>query len=634
MIMAIKRLKKLTLYGPSHEKEGILKELQSLGCLHLIPLTEKPVDVQVQPAQVSEAKAWLERSPKQRRQVRNFREDRNANKVDDIIRKILDNKSDVRKQSDIRDKLQERIREVRPWGEFLFPCLSDLNGQRLWFYVLPNGELESLGDSLKDALEEKALPWKLIHQNQKDSYVIVIAPEDPNLTVPRSHVGKIPLSRLEEMLDEAEDAIEDLLAERESLTRWNYLLDQVLAARMDSADLQQAASGTQDEDCFFLVQGWVPVSRQTSVEAFAKTHDVAVIFEEPSADDTPPTLLDKAPATGGGADALGFFQTPNYRTWDPGNVVFYSFSLFFAMIMSDAMYCLILGLIIFMFRGKFNKTETGRRLMNLAWFMSAAGVVWGVFVGSYFGVAPDSSGILGKLAFLNLNDYSAMMKLSIIIGVAHLIIANTMTAFVNRGSSYALAPLGWAMLIGGGLVLWLGMTGTLAKVFETTIGPGLMIIGALLVFMFTSTRSVRSLKDLILRVLDGLKAVYNITSAFGDVLSYMRLFALGLSGASLAMTFNSLAMDVLKSSPVTGVLFAGLILLLGHLLNFALCIMSGVVHGIRLNVIEFVNWGLSDEGYPFKAFSTKSTFSSDSSGSARSNVKFSDSKSSLNKRED
>ncbi|WP_163369726.1 V-type ATP synthase subunit I [Endozoicomonas acroporae] len=605
--MAIKRLKKITLYGPSQEKSGILKELQSLGCLHLIPLTDKPVEVQVQPAEASEAKAWLERSPKQRRQIRNFREHKDAARVDDIVHKILDNKSKFREQSDIRDKLQERIREVRPWGEFAFPALSDLNGQRLWFYVLPNGELPTLRDSLKQCEQ----PWELIHQSQKDSYVIVVSdkePEDFLLPVHRSHVGKIPLSRLEEMLDEAEDAIEDLLAEREALTRWHYLLDQVLAARLDSADLQQASSGTMDEDSFFLVQGWVPVAEQANVEAFTTARGVAAILEDPTADDNPPTLLEKPAGTGGGADALGFFQTPNYRAWDPGNVVFYSFSLFFAMIMSDAMYCLIFGLIIFLFRGKLRQSETGRRLMNLAYFMSGVGIVWGVFIGSYFGAAPDSGSLFGRLAFIDLNDYNAMMKLSVVIGVAHLIVANVMTAIVNRGSSYALAPLGWAGLMGGGLTLWLGMTGTLPAAFQSTIGPGLMIAGALLVFLFSSSREVTSFKDLILRMLDGLKAVYNITSAFGDVLSYMRLFALGLSGASLAMTFNSLAMDVLNSSPVTGVLFAGIILLLGHLLNFALCIMSGVVHGMRLNVIEFVNWGLSDEGYPFKVFNQRTTF--------------------------
>lgn len=602
--MAIKRLKKITLYGPSQDKTRVLKGLQSLGCLHLIPLTDKATEIQVQPAEASEAKIWLERSPKQRRQVRNFKDRQDKTRVDDIVHKILTNKSRFREQSDLRDKLQERIREVRPWGEFTFPALSDLNGQRLWFYVMPNGEMSAL----KEALKESALPWELIHQNQKDSYVIIVSDEEPEerlLPTRRSHVGKIPLSRLEEMRDEAEDAIEDLLAERESLTRWSYLLDQVLAARMDSADLEQATSGTMDEDSFFLVQGWVPVADQANVEAFSADNGIAAIFEEPTADDKPPTMLDKAAGTGGGADALGFFQTPNYRAWDPGNVVFYSFSLFFAMIMSDAMYCLIFGLIVFFFRGKLKQSETGRRLMNLAYFMSAVGIVWGVFIGSYFGAAPDSAGLLGKLAFIDLNDYNGMMKLSVIIGVLHLIVANVMTAVVNRGSSYALAPLGWAGLMAGGTTLWLGMTGTLPVAFETTIGPGLMIAGALLVFLFSSTREVKSVKDLILRMLDGLKAVYNITAAFGDVLSYMRLFALGLSGASLAMTFNSLAMDVLNSSPVTGVLFAGIILLLGHLLNFALCIMSGVVHGMRLNVIEFVNWGLSDEGYPFKTFSKR-----------------------------
>ena len=605
--MAIKRLKKITLYGPGREKDSILRALQSLGCLHLIPMTDKSVDVQVQPAEASEAKAWLERSPKQRRQVRNFREHRDLMRVDDIVHMILENKSKFREQSDIRDKLQERIRDVRPWGEFTFPALSDLGRQRLWFYVLPNGELPAL----RDSLQQCELPWELIHQSQKDSYVIVISEMEPGeglLSVQRSHVGKIPLSRLEEMLDEAEDAIEDLLAEREALTRWNYLLDQVLAARTDSADLQQATSGTLDEDDFFLVQGWVPVADQANVEAFTAAHGVAAIFEQPAADDNPPTLLEKTATTGGGADALGFFQTPNYRAWDPGNVVFYSFSLFFAMIMSDAMYCLIFALIIFLARGKLKQSEAGSRLMNLGYFMSGVGVLWGVLIGSYFGAAPTDGTLLGSLSVIDLNDYNAMMKLSVVIGVVHLIVANVMKAAVNRGSSCAFAPLGWAGMMAGGLCLWLGMTDTLAAVFASVVGPGLMIAGALLVFLFSSEREVRSFKDLLLRMLDGLKAVYNVTAAFGDVLSYMRLFALGLSGASLAMTFNSLAADVLNSSPVTGVLFAGLILLMGHLLNFALCIMSGVVHGMRLNVIEFVNWGLSDEGYPFKAFSSKSTF--------------------------
>ena len=78
--MAIKRLKKITLYGPGHDKTRILKELQGLGCLHLIPLTEQSADtsLQTQPAEASEAKVWLDRSPKQRRQVKNFRDSKES----------------------------------------------------------------------------------------------------------------------------------------------------------------------------------------------------------------------------------------------------------------------------------------------------------------------------------------------------------------------------------------------------------------------------------------------------------------------------------------------------------------------------------------------------------------------------
>ncbi len=596
--MAIKRLKKITLYGPGEDKNQVLKGLQALGCMHLIPLTEQTPEssLRLQPAEVSEALTWLERCPRQRKQVRR----KETASIDGIVKDVLANKTAIRDLSDMRDRLEERIREVRPWGHFTFPDLADLNGQRLWFYVIPHGEMA--------ALDDIELPWEIIHKDHKDSYVIVIASEEPAedlLPVPRSRVGKYPLSKLETMLEESEYRLEDLNAEREALTRWSYLLNQALAARQDSAALEQASNSTQDEDQFFLVQGWVPATEQSAVEAFTASNGIAAVIEEPSEEDNPPTILDNPESTGGGAEAMAFFQMPNYRAWDPGNVVFYSFSLFFAMIMSDAMYCALFGLILLAMRKKLTATDSGKRLMNMGLFMSGLGIVWGVLIGSYFGVAPDPDGVLGTAAILDLNDYGAMMKLSVFIGVAHLVIANLATAWVNRSRLYALAPLGWSILMAGGLGLWLGTTGTLAEVWKTTLGPGLMIGGGALIFLFTSTRPVHKFSDYLMRMLDGLKAVYNLTSAFGDVLSYMRLFALGLSGASLAMTFNGLAMDVLHAMPVLGVLFCGLILLLGHVLNFALCLMSGVVHGMRLNVIEFFNWGLSEEGYPFKAFSKK-----------------------------
>jgi V/A-type H+-transporting ATPase subunit I len=124
--------------------------------------------------------------------------------------------------------------------------------------------------------------------------------------------------------------------------------------------------------------------------------------------------------------------------------------------------------------------------------------------------------------------------------------------------------------------------------------------GLLLVFAF-SGYGERPLG----RTLAGLLALTRLTKIFGDVLSYLRLFALGLASASLAVAFNGMASDVRAAIPGIGLLFALLILGLGHTLNFVLGLASAVIHGLRLNLLEFFDWGLQEEGNLFRAFRRK-----------------------------
>ena len=126
------------------------------------------------------------------------------------------------------------------------------------------------------------------------------------------------------------------------------------------------------------------------------------------------------------------------------------------------------------------------------------------------------------------------------------------------------------------------------------------------VFLFSSDRPVFSthVSDWLWRPLEGLMGLTNISKAFGDALSYLRLFALGLASAQLAITFNQLAADV-SSVRGVGLLLGLMVFLAGHTLNLVLGIVGGVVHGLRLNCIEFFSWSLSDEGYPFQAFRKK-----------------------------
>ena len=124
-----------------------------------------------------------------------------------------------------------------------------------------------------------------------------------------------------------------------------------------------------------------------------------------------------------------------------------------------------------------------------------------------------------------------------------------------------------------------------------------MALGAILIVGFTAPR-----EKPLARLGQGLLGLTKLSGALGDILSYLRLFALGLASASLAVEFNNMAAGIREGFPGVGLLFALLILVLGHTVNLFLGIASGVIHGLRLNVIEFFNWGLKEEGTQYKPF--------------------------------
>jgi V/A-type H+-transporting ATPase subunit I len=197
-----------------------------------------------------------------------------------------------------------------------------------------------------------------------------------------------------------------------------------------------------------------------------------------------------------------------------------------------------------------------------------------------------------------------MMLLALGVGVLHLAAANLVTAWQRRRSARALGALGWALLIVGGFVV--GMSKGIPGLARWAgAGWGGLGLGAALVLLFSSTHALSlAPRALLGRLLEGLHGLTEVSKAFGDVLSYLRLFALGLASIKLAEAFNHLAAGSFALRGV-GILLGLLVLLVGHVINFSMGIMGGVVHGLRLNVIEFFNWSLPEEGEQFRAFSRK-----------------------------
>ncbi|MFA3916282.1 V-type ATP synthase subunit I [Ruegeria hyattellae] len=593
--MSIARLKKLSVIGCAADKDATLARLQELGAMHILALSPPETHVEKKVSREAEdaykALRFLAVVPGQRRQVRiapDF-------DVEYFVAEALILKDKLRTAQDRRDFLVDRIATIQPWGDFTFPPTEALAELRLWFYELP---LKN-----RDSLQAVDLPWQIVGRDHRVLYVAVVSADEPRsdlLPVPRTHLGAKPITVLQDELEDAEIEIETLLGERMALTRFLTLLRSSLSKAETAAELAFAETQTFDDPDLFAIQGWVPEDRIAALQEICADEGLAVLISAPQPGEVPPTLIEQPDAEAAGVDLALFYQVPNYYAWDPSRVLIASFSVFFAMIIADAGYGFLILLGVLAFWRRLGATAHTRAWRTMLLILAGATVAYGVIVGSYFGVGPPEGGILARLKLMDINDFTTMMRLSIIVGVAHVGFANLM-AFLHKSNRSRYANLGWICVVLGGLAVWLsGQTG---PVYQG--GLGSMTLGLFVILLFSSDRPVKSGIDWLWRLIGGVQSLAGLMGLFGDVLSYMRLFALGLASASLAVTFNGLAAKGFESASGLGLLGGLLILLIGHGLNFTLAIMSGVVHGLRLNFIEFYKWGLPEEGTVFRAFSRK-----------------------------
>jgi V/A-type H+-transporting ATPase subunit I len=491
-----------------------------------------------------------------------------------------------------RQQLQARIAELEPWGDFELPDWARQGALRFWFYTVPLHKVALLASI--------DVPWRIVGRDHRFARVVVVA-ADPPVGMPGSPVMLDPrsLGTLRARLEEVEEELEQLDDRRIGLSRHARALRAALDQADDHAARERAGRSALEREQVFAVQGWAPKASVGAIRRYAADHRLAVTVERPGPRDAPPTLLDNPPALRGGEGLVAFYRTPGYRMWDPSQAVFLGFAVFFGMIVSDAAYGLVLGLGMLAAWKRLGRAGGGFRGLVLALVLSS--IVYGVLVGSYFGLTPRPGSLLARARVLHADDQGLMMLISIGVGVAHLAVANLVTAWRRRRSPAALGSLGWtAVLLGG---FW----AVVSRAHPGQARLGLVAVGAglVLVLLFSSPHPMSfAPRALLGRLLEGLKSLTEISKVFGDVLSYLRLFALGLAAIKLAEAFNGLAASSFALGGV-GVLLGIVVLLVGHTINLAMGILGGVVHGLRLNVIEFFNWSLPEEGEPYRAFARK-----------------------------
>ena len=359
-------------------------------------------------------------------------------------------------------------------------------------------------------------------------------------------------------------------------------LHDILAARR--ARLLAATHFVASEHTF-LLQGWVPATMTETVEAKLKqvSPTVALEFYAPFDGEEPPVLLHNRPTVSPFETVVSSFSLPAPLSVDPSAVMMPFFINFMGMMVSDAGYGLMMAILAPILI-KVLKPAPGMRRM--LWIITGGGIMtvfWGAMYNTWFGYAPFPS------LFDPMNNALPVMAVCIGLGALHLFAGLGMAAYLNikRGKVFdAIADqLSWFLLVVG-LVLF---------AFAPAIGQWMALAGAGLILVFAGRSKT---KNPIKRLISGLGALYGITGWVSDLLSYIRLFGMGLATGVIGMVINILVNMISRFGPI-GVVLGALVFVGGHMFNAGINIFGAYVHSCRLQYIEFFGKFYEDGGKPF-----------------------------------
>ena len=361
------------------------------------------------------------------------------------------------------------------------------------------------------------------------------------------------------------------------------------------------------------IEGWVPVPRVEALAAAAKANGWGYLVRDPAEGENPPTLIEP-PKLFRPVKALfdGLGIAPAYTEADVSVPFMCYFSLFFAMLVGDGGYGAIIFVLTMLGWRRYRAMGGVRAASGVvmkSWLVlmtvfSLATVAWGVLSNTWFGAGIPWLADLPTAKWLADPSYQHMMLLCFTIGASHLILARIWTGVSMINDITCLSQFGWA----GVLLFMYLMTNAIIGIFPLPKWA-FWVFGVSLVLVFGFTLKKGEFKT---RGIEVGMLPLNIMSALGDVISYVRLFAVGLASVKVAENFNGMALSIFGCSDslwLKPLLAVGmvLVLLIGHGLNFAMAGLSILVHAVRLNTLEFSNHkGVSWAGYAFRPFSRTS----------------------------
>jgi V/A-type H+-transporting ATPase subunit I len=339
-----------------------------------------------------------------------------------------------------------------------------------------------------------------------------------------------------------------------------------------------------------FLSGYLPVHDCDAIRGAGAEHGWGIVLDDPQPGDDVPTLLQQSRVVKPVRTVFDFLQIyPGYWESDVGWVFLPFFSLFFAMIVGDAGYAALLLIATVILQWRFKKVP--RHVFHMMYIVGGATLFWGVITGSYFGI-PSLPRYASALEIAWIKDRENLIDLCFLIGAVHLSFAhvwNAVTLGRERAWSKVPAQVGWLVVVWS--MFFLARQAVLGRAM-----PGylvyLLLAGIVLVAVFMKTP-----KEFKAEWIDHALLPLTMIGNFVDILSYIRLFAVGYASIAVLAAFNDMAASIGFDSVLTAVA-ASLLLLFANALNIVLAGLGVLVHAVRLNTLEFsTHKGLAWQGH-------------------------------------
>lgn len=577
----IVRMKRVTIVIKSSWLDDVLNTIGEIGVVHLQPviptenntIAELKEKIQLMGKAVSIIpEKFVKDSPP------------SFNEEDGFIlaKQLLGFNEEVKHLKEEIGMLETECERLKVWGRFDPEEINKLKdaGILIRLFRCHKKELSKIPEKLN---------INIISGDKSNIYFAVISKEK-DLNIPLEEI-EVPVSGMDEIertIKEKSAHLQHKQNEISNLYDKSPAIGRDLIKYRGALDYEEAKAGMGREDEISYLQGFCPESAAENIRKMAGKKGWAVLIEEPLHDDPVPTLLKHSRWTRIFQPVMNFIGvTPGYREFDTNGIFLIFFSIFFAMIIGDGGYGAVF-LIATYIAGKFYKNISREKII-LFYLLSTTTIIWGGVTGMWFGVESISRlPVLNGLVIPSLYSYtqeseSNIMRLCFLIGAIQLSLARIWAAVGLYPSLTALSQTGWVALVWGIYFivrfLLLNEELSISAFFLVGYWVGMLIL-------FEGQRGDGFVKGIFRGMINlPISAVTGI-GCLSDIISYIRLFAIGLATREVAIAFNNMAGDI-GFSEIKSIIIAICILIFGHTINILLGAMSVLVHGIRLNLLEF-----------------------------------------------